>query len=108
MRNMRCLLALWAVTLCLALPGHAAQGGGNQKVRVSVVNYQTDDGWGIQGDLYLPPTPPNHPIPAAILLSEPDWAERSIYDAYLGPDYARSGIAALAIDVRGTGKSRGD
>jgi dienelactone hydrolase len=108
MRNLQCLIALGVVFLFLALPGHAAQSESNRKVRVSVVNYQTEDGWAIQGDLYLPPTPSNHPIPAAILLSEPDWAERSIYDAYLGPDYARNGIAALAIDVRGTGKSRGD
>src|SRR6266850_2252433 len=42
MRTLQCLLALWIVFLYLAPRSQAAQGEGSQKVRVSVVNYQTE------------------------------------------------------------------
>lgn len=107
--KLRPILTLLLI-VCIALvsrSARAAQASTGQNVRVSVVEFQTEDGWTIQGDLYLPAAASRGAIPAAVLLSEPDWEDRSIYDAYLGPDFAKNGIAALAIDVRGTGKSGG-
>jgi dienelactone hydrolase len=70
------------------------------------VSYRTEDGWTIHGNLYLPKEAAA-PAPAIVLLPEPGWVDRSIYDTYLAQKLAKDGIAAIAIDVRGTGSSLG-
>ena len=55
--------------------------------------------------LYLPKNAAA--APGVVLLPEPGWVDRSIYDTYLAQKLAKDGMAALAIDVRGTGCSLG-
>jgi len=73
----------------------------------SAISYETSDGWTIRGDLYLPDDNDLRQFPAVLLLPEPGWVDRSIYDTYLARKLTKAGIAVLAIDVRGTGSSRG-
>jgi len=72
---------------------------------VTAVSFQTGDGWRIAGTLYLPDNLSGETIPAVVLLTEPGWVDRSIYDNYLSRKLAKSGMAALSIDMRGTGGS---
>ena len=73
----------------------------------SAVSFITEDGWKLTGSLYLPKQTSQDPIPAVVLLTEPGWVDRSIYDTYLAQDLADVGIAALNFDLRGTGNSLG-
>ncbi len=73
----------------------------------SAVSFVTEDGWKLTGSLYMPKQTSNHPIPAVVLLTEPGWVDRSIYDTYLAQELAEVGIAALNFDLRGTGTSLG-
>ena len=57
---------------------------------ISAVNFTTDDGWKIFGTLYLPETVIS-PVPGVVLLTEPGWVDRSIYDNYLSRKLAKSG-----------------
>ncbi|MCZ6491072.1 MAG: alpha/beta hydrolase [Acidobacteria bacterium] len=74
----------------------------------SAVSFVTEDGWKLTGSLYLPKQTSNDPIPGVVLLSEPGWEDRSIFESYLAQDLADSGFAALSIDFRGTGGSLGE
>jgi dienelactone hydrolase len=97
--------ALPRITLILAffvfLAGHA------YSQTTSNVKFQTEDGWTISGTLYLPKNVSGVLAPAVLLLPEPGWVDRSIYESYLSSKLAKSGMAALSIDVRGTGGSSG-
>ncbi len=73
----------------------------------TTVSYRTEDGWTITGTLYLPQKSAPELVPGGVLLPEPGWVDRSIYDSYLAGKLAKKGIAALSIDVRGTGSSLG-
>lgn len=73
---------------------------------VSAVSFPAADGWKISGTLYLPDSI-SGPIPGIVLLTEPGWVDRSIYDTYLSHKLAKNGMAALSIDMRGTGGSAG-
>lgn len=72
--------------------------------KVSAVSFVAADGWKIAGTLYLPDNITG-PIPGIILLTEPGWVDRSIYDNYLSRKLAKNGMAALSVDMRGTGGS---
>src|ERR1700722_19165388 len=74
---------------------------------ISNVKFQTEDGWTISGTLYLPQNISGVAVPAVVLLPEPGWVDRSIYESYVATKLAKSGMAALSIDVRGTGGSSG-
>src|SRR5437588_251177 len=84
-----------------AAPLHAAGAD-----TVSAVSFSAADGWKITGTLYLPGSI-SAPIPAVVLLTEPGWVDRSIYDNYVSRKLAKNGLAALSIDMRGTGGSAG-
>ena len=86
--------ALWT---SWANPGHAQ----------TEVSFPTEDGWTIYGTLYLPTAGSPAPVPGVVLLTEPEWVDRSIYDTYLARKLAKGGMAALSIDLRGTGSSLG-
>src|SRR5689334_4200971 len=73
--------------------------------KTSVVSFNTTDGWKITGNLTLPDKPPGGSMAAVVMLTEPGWVDRSIYETYLSDDLAKAGIAALAIDLRGSGNS---
>ncbi len=75
--------------------------------KTKVVSFSTSDGWKITGNLTLPDQPSSGPIPAVVMLTEPGWVDRSIYATYLSDDFAKAGIAALSIDLRGSGNSLG-
>jgi dienelactone hydrolase len=75
--------------------------------KTSVVSFNTSDGWKITGNLTLPDNAGTGSIPAVVMLTEPGWVDRSIYATYLSDDLAKTGIAALAIDLRGSGNSLG-
>jgi dienelactone hydrolase len=71
------------------------------------VDFPTEDGWTIRGDLFLPKTFPAVRVPGVVLLSEPGWTERSMYGDYLVAELEKVGIVSLAIDMRGTGRTLG-
>ena len=71
------------------------------------VNYQAEDGWKIDGTLYLPEQMPQTPVPGVILLTEPGWIDRSTFAGYLATKLTERNVAALAIDFRGMGSSLG-
>jgi dienelactone hydrolase len=98
MRKMRIVLA------CMIVSGMFA-GWTNLAHAQTPVSYRTEDGWTIRGNLYLPKGA--EAAPAVVLLPEPGWVDRSIYDTYLSQKLVKNGIAALAIDIRGTGNSLG-
>ena len=67
---------------------------------VSAVSFQAGDGWKITGTLYLPDNV-SAPVPAVVLLTEPGWVDRSIYDNYLSRKLAKNGMAANQISRTG-------
>lgn len=75
----------------------------------STVTFRAEDGWPLMGTLHLPDQPSDHPIPGVILIAEPEWIVRSTFDAAdRGPALAKKfGIAALSLDMRGSGGSLG-
>ena len=75
----------------------------------STVTFKAEDGWPLMGTLHLPEQPSARPVPGVILIAEPEWIVRSTFD---GEDRARAlatthGIAALSLDMRGSGGSLG-
>ena len=87
-------------------------GGEKSNYQVSDVNFQTEDGWTIYGTFYLPKSAAQTPVPALVVLSEPGAPGlgqhiRSIGGNISGGVAGRIGMAALSIDVRGTGHSFG-
>ena len=103
-----CLLA---ASLPLFAPRIAlAQAGAASKVDTSEVNFQTEDGWKIQATLYMPKV--TGPVPAVVVLNEPGGPNLSQHIRQIGGNISRGvaeriGMAALSIDVRGTGHSFG-
>lgn len=73
----------------------------------SRVSFLTQDGWKIDGTLFLPKQTPPTPMPAVLLLTEPEWIDRTTFSGYLAEKLAQKDIAALAIDFRGMGSSLG-
>jgi len=73
----------------------------------TVVTFMTKDGWKLAGSLYSPTQASSTPAPAVVMLTEPGWVDRSIYDSYLAADLAQKGFFALNIDLRGSGNSLG-
>jgi dienelactone hydrolase len=73
----------------------------------TVVTFMTKDGWKLTGSLYRPQQASSTPAPAVVMLTEPGWVDRSIYDSYLAADLAEKGFFALNIDLRGSGSSLG-
>ena len=94
---------LFALALACNLSGPWAELASAQ----TQVSYQTEDGWTIVGTLFLPQGDTTARMPAVILLPEPGWIDRSTFEGYLVDKLAKSGIAALSIDFRGTGSSLG-
>ena len=71
------------------------------------VSFQTEDGWRIDGSLFLPERLPETPMPGVILLTEPGWIDRTTFSGYLATHLAELDVAVLAIDFRGMGSSLG-
>ena len=94
---------------CLVLPAQylQAQIPEGNKTLITDFSFKTEDGWTLYATLYLPPDERQNPIPGVVILSEPDWVPRSISDE-ISLGIAERGMAALAIDVRGTDNSYGD
>jgi dienelactone hydrolase len=72
-----------------------------------VVSFPASDGWKLAGTLYLPKNSAGAKAPAAVLLAEPAWEDRTVYGSYLAGDLAKNGFAVLTLDYRGTGGSVG-
>jgi dienelactone hydrolase len=100
-----------AVCLLMFAPSFAfSQAGASPKSEISEVNFQTEDGWMIQGTFYMPNLA--GPVPALVVLSEPGGPNLSQHIRQIGANISRGvadriGMAALSIDVRGTGHSFG-
>jgi len=71
------------------------------------LSFETEDGWTLYATLYLPPGINPNPIPGVVILSEPDWVPRSISDE-ISLGITDRGMAAMAVDVRGTDASHGE
>jgi dienelactone hydrolase len=73
----------------------------------SRVTFKTDDGWDLDGTLFMPETKTASPAPVILLLTEPEWIDRTTFSGYLAGKLAKQGVASLAIDFRGMGSSIG-
>ena len=83
-------------------------GAASQAVAESrVVRFRTQDGWNLTGTLYEPQRQGSNLAPAVIMLPEPGWVDRTIYDTYLSADLQGKGFFALNFDLRGSGNSLG-
>lgn len=71
------------------------------------VSFQAEDGWTIYGTLFFPKQAGNGPVPGVVVLSEPGWVVRMIHGGNICAGIADNGMAALAIDMRGSGASYG-
>ncbi|MEE8177646.1 MAG: hypothetical protein V3T65_06600, partial [Acidobacteriota bacterium] len=71
-----------------------------------MVSYQTEDEWTIHGILHLPEEGTRGPVPGVVLLGEPGWILQTTYNSRARM-LVESGMAALSIDMRGTGSSVG-
>jgi len=98
----RCRRDVIALALAVLL-GALAQTAGAE----TIVHFDSGDGWKLTGTLYLPKVSPGARVPAAVLLSEPAWEDRTVYGTYLSGKLAESGYAVLTLDYRGTGASVG-
>jgi len=72
-----------------------------------VVRFTSSDGWNLAGTLYEPKLPANALAPAIVMLPEPGWVDRTIYDSYLSSGLQEKGFYALNVDLRGSGNSLG-
>jgi dienelactone hydrolase len=84
-----------------------AQIPAESKTLIKDLSFKTEDGWTIHATYYLPPDIGATPIPGLVILSEPGWVPRSISDE-ISLGVADIGMAALAVDIRGTDASYGD
>ena len=103
-----CILAVY-VLMAVSIRAFS-QTGGSGKLDTSEVNFQTEDGWKIQGTFYMPKV--GGPAPAVVVLNEPGGPNSSQHIRQIGANISRGvaeriGMAALSIDVRGTGHSYG-
>ena len=73
----------------------------------SRVTFQTDDGWKLDGTLFMPEVKSAAPAPVILLLTEPEWIDRTTFSGYLAGKLAKQGVASLAIDFRGMGSKIG-
>jgi dienelactone hydrolase len=71
------------------------------------VSFETEDGWTIYATYYVPRDVGQTPVPGLVVLSEPDTNPRFLGGNISG-GVGRNGMAALAIDMRGTNASFGD
>lgn len=107
------LLKAWHVFVFIMVLATASLNPANAQIPPDVktvirdVSFVTEDGWTIHATYYLPPGTSPTPRPGLVILSEPDWVPRTISDE-LSLGVAEIGMAALAIDVRGTDASFGD
>ena len=101
------LLALLAgATLC------TAQNEKNANFQTSDVTFQTEDGWTISASLYLPKVAAQAPVPALVVLNEPGGPGQGQHTRQIGANISggvaeRVGMAALNMEVRGSGYSFG-
>ena len=105
--NARHLLVFILLLATMSLDLANAQIPPDAKTVIRDVSFATEDGWTIHATYYLPPGTSPTPRPGLVILSEPDWVPRTISDE-LALGVAEIGMAALAIDVRGTDASYGD
>ena len=82
----------------------SAQG---QNQRGTKMSFPTEDGWTIYGTLYLPEQAARAPVPGVVVLSEPGWVVRMIHRSNIAQGITDQGMAALTIDMRGSGTSYG-
>lgn len=101
-KEFRSFLAMLAASLGLWLCA-AAHGFAESRV----VRFTTRDGWNLAGTLYEPKIQRNGLAPAVIMLPEPGWVDRTIYDTYLSAGLQQKGFVALNVDLRGSGNSLG-
>ncbi|NNE37477.1 MAG: prolyl oligopeptidase family serine peptidase, partial [Gammaproteobacteria bacterium] len=73
---------------------------------IKELSFKTQDGWTLYATLYLPSDKKPNPIPGVVIMSEPDWVPRSISDE-ISLGITDQGMAAMAVDVRGTDASFG-
>ncbi len=96
-----CGLMLWGVGTATALLLHS------EGVRQETVCLSLSDGTPIHGVLYRPTdSPPEYPMPAAVVLHGLATSHRSCEVALAKP-LVRSGFVVLAIDMRGHARSGG-
>jgi dienelactone hydrolase len=74
--------------------------------RTREVSFRSEDGWTIHGKLLIPDGLPEDESAPGIVLLHSGVSDRSIFHS-LEKRFVRSGIAALSIDWRGRGQSRG-
>jgi dienelactone hydrolase len=107
----RLLGCILAVAFLMFTPSLAfSQAGASAKFDTSDVNFKTEDGWTIRGTFYMPKTA--GPVPALVVLNEPGSPNLGQHIRQSGGNISRGvadriGMAALSIDVRGTGHSFG-
>src|SRR2546421_7269788 len=96
-----------AVCVLLLVSGRAfSQAGAPAKFDTSEVSFQTEDGWKIEATFYMPKAAGL--VPALVVLNEPGGPNLSQHIRQIGGNISRGvagriGMAALSIDVRGTG-----
>lgn len=91
---------------CLAFLHFAVPEARGQKL----VGFQAEDGSTLYADLRLPEKITSVPVPGLVLLTEPEWHDRAIYEtgvAPLAPVLVKNGIAVLVLDPRGHGANQG-
>jgi len=102
------------ILLILAAMPAAIQGQNatNANYQTSDVRFQTEDGWTIYASLYLPKATAQAPVPALIVLNEPGGPGLGQHTGQIGANISagvagRIGMAALNMEVRGTGYNFG-
>jgi dienelactone hydrolase len=114
-RTVNLLAYLVAVNVFILSTGAAfAQSGGGAEAsfQTTEVSFPTEDGWTIYGTLYMPKSSVTTPVPALVVLNEPGGPLLSQHIRQIGGNISRGvaqriGMAALSIDVRGSGHSFG-
>jgi alpha/beta superfamily hydrolase len=93
----------------LRIAGKQFIGERTRTYREQQVNFAAKDGKRLAGSLFLPAGQPRHP--AVVLVHGSGGQTRNGYFGhirFMAEAYARSGVAALAYDKRGTGESAGN
>jgi dienelactone hydrolase len=104
-KNLHQHVMIVCITLAvLSMAPIYAQIPPDSKTLIKDLSFKTDDGWTIHATYYLPPETGPTPIPGLVILSEPGWVPRSISDE-ISLGVTDIGMAALAIDIRGTDAS---
>lgn len=100
-RNFFLKISLLTIALLISFVAYG------QQQKASEVSYTTEDGWTIYGTLFLPAAGARSPYPGVIVLSEPGRRNRDVHTANIARAIREKGMAALTIDMRGTGSSYG-